>query len=237
VNARPSLSVVVPAFCEADSIGPTLDNIVAALAGLPLDYEILVIDDGSTDETSARVRDKAATQPAIRLLVNDRNRGFGSTYRRGVEAASGDYIVMVHGDNAWSAATLRDLFGNVGRADVIVGYTRDMWKARTWPRAAVSKTFTLLVNAITRRHLRYYNGLQIHPAALLKQLDLKSTGYGFQAEVLAQSLRHSRTFVEVPMTLTERRVGESKAFRVKNVVDVTRTLVRLCGAEWGLLSK
>jgi len=133
--------------------------------------------------------------------------------------------------------TLRDLFGNVGRADVIVGYTRDMWKARTWPRAAVSKTFTLLVNAITRRHLRYYNGLQIHPAALLKQLDLKSTGYGFQAEVLAQSLRHSRTFVEVPMTLTERRVGESKAFRVKNVVDVTRTLVRLCGAEWGLLSK
>lgn len=237
MTGKQSLSIVVPAYCEADNIVATLENVSSALDGLPIDYEIIVIDDGSTDGTGDRVREHAARFPAVRLLVNDRNRGFGSTYRRGVEAAACRHVVMVHGDNAWSAATLRDLFGRVGEADVIVGYTRDMWKSRAWTRTAISKTFTLLVNAITGRRITYYNGLQIHPAALLKRLDIRATGYGFQAEVLTQSLRLTRTFIEVPMTLTERQAGGSKAFRVTNVTDVARTLARLCRREWGLAVK
>ena len=236
-QAQRSLSIIVPAYCEADNIVDTLANITGALDGLAIDHEILVIDDGSTDGTGDRVREHAARFPAVRLLTNDRNRGFGWTYRRGVAAATCDCIVMVHGDNAWSASTLRDLFCRVGEADVIVGYTRDMWKSRAWTRTVISKAFTLAINGITRRRLHYYNGLQIHPAAVLKQLDLRSTGYGFQAEVLTQSLRMTRSFVEVPMTLTERQAGASKAFRARNVADVARTLARLCRMEWGLTTR
>jgi glycosyltransferase involved in cell wall biosynthesis len=236
-QARRSLSIIVPAYCEADNIVATLTNIAGALDGLPIDHEILVIDDGSTDGTGDRVREQAAQFPAVRLLTNDRNRGFGWTYRRGVAAATRDHIVMVHGDNAWPASTLRDLFCRVGEADLIVGYTRDMWKSRSWTRTAISKAFTLAINGITRRRLHYYNGLQIHPAHVLKQLDVRSTGYGFQAEVLTQSLRMTRTFIEVPMTLTERQTGASKAFRARNVADVVRTLARLCRAEWGLTAR
>jgi hypothetical protein len=75
--------------------------------------------------------------------------------------------------------------------------------------------------------LKYYNGLQIHPAAVLKSIRIDSAGYGFQAEVLVKSLRLTHTYIEVPMDLTERTKGESKAFRWKNVVDVSRTLTRL----------
>ena len=60
----------------------------------------------------------------VRLLVNERNMGFGWSYRRGVEAAALDHIVMVHGDNAWGRATLREFFSHVGEADIIIGYTR-----------------------------------------------------------------------------------------------------------------
>ena len=77
--------------------------------------------------------------------------GFGWSYRRGVEAAALAHIVMVHGDNAWGWATLREFFSHTGEADVIIGYTRDMLKARTWTRTFVSKAFTLLVNLITWR--------------------------------------------------------------------------------------
>src|SRR5437899_1996730 len=80
---------------------------------------------GSSDGTGALVEAHAHRFPGVRLLTNDRNRGFGWTYRRGVDAAAHDYIVMVHGDNAWGAPTLRDLFQRVGEADIIVGYTRD----------------------------------------------------------------------------------------------------------------
>ena len=229
----PSLSIIIPAYNESDNIIATLENVTKALEPLPVRHEILVIDDGSTDSTAALVTSNLSRFPAVRLLVNERNMGFGWSYRRGVDAASLDHIVMVHGDNAWGHETLRELFSRVGEADVIVGYTRDMWRARTKTRTLISKAYTLVVNLITRRRLKYYNGLQIHTASVLKSLRIQSSGYGFQSEVLVKSLRRTRTVIEVPMDLIEREKGESKAFRLKNLVDVFRTLKVLCAVELG----
>jgi glycosyltransferase involved in cell wall biosynthesis len=228
-----SLSIIIPAYREAANIVGTLTNVTTALAGTPLDAEILVIDDGSTDDTAAIVREHQPRFPGVQLLVNERNMGFGWTYRRGVDAASRDHIVMVHGDNAWGAATLADLFRRCGEADIIVGYTTDMWGSRTVARTVASKTFTLLINLITWRWLKYYNGLQLHRADVLKSIRIQSTGFGFQAEVLVKALRKTKTVIEVPMVLTERTAGESKAFRWKNVKDVSETLWRLARLEWG----
>jgi glycosyltransferase involved in cell wall biosynthesis len=194
-----SLSIVIPAYCEVENILDTLDNVTRALEGLAIPHEVLVIDDGSTDGTT------------VRLLVNPHNMGFGWSYRRGVEAAALAHIVMVHGDNAWGHQTLREFFSHVGEADIIIGYTRAMSRSRTWTRTAVSKTFTGLVNLITRHRLHYFNGLQIHQAAVLKSLQI-------------ESLRLTKTYREVPMDLIERTQGASKAFTVKNLVDVVRTL-------------
>ena len=227
-----SLSVIIPAFNERENIVATLENITTALDGLSLPHEVLVIDDGSRDGTAELVTESAARFPNVRLLKNDRNMGFGWSYRRGVEAASLAHVVMVHGDNAWGWATLREFFRHTGEADVIIGYTRDMLTSRTWTRTCVSKAFTLLVNLITWRWLKYYNGLQIHQAPVLKSLRIESGGYGFQAEVLVKALRLTHSYVEVPMDLIEREKGESKAFRVKNFVDVLRTLRRIARLEW-----
>jgi glycosyltransferase involved in cell wall biosynthesis len=219
-----SLSVIIPAYNEADNILATLDNVTTAFDTLDLRHEILVIDDGSTDATATLVSDHLPRFPSVQLLKNDRNMGFGWSYRRGVEAASLSYIVMVHGDNAWGWSTLREFFSHTGEADVIIGYTRDMLGSRTWTRTFVSKTFTLLVNLITWRWLRYFNGLQIHKAPILKSLRIESRGYGFQAEVLVKGLRLAQSYIEVPMDLIERQKGESKAFRMRNFIDVARTL-------------
>src|SRR5947208_3214332 len=82
----------------------------------------------------------------------------------------------------------------------------------------VSKALTALVNIISGRRLKYYNGLQIHRADILTSLSIQSSGYGFQAEVLVKALRRADRFIEVGMDLTEREHGESKAFRLKNAV-------------------
>src|SRR5262249_40335062 len=129
--SAPALSIVIPAYNEAANILGALDNVSSAIRALDLDAEILVVDDGSTDDTAALVTRNASRFPGTRLLRNGRNLGFGATYRNGVDVAAGAYIVMVHGDNAWGAATLRDLFSHVGKADVVVGYTRNMWRSRT----------------------------------------------------------------------------------------------------------
>jgi glycosyltransferase involved in cell wall biosynthesis len=227
-----SLSIIIPAYCEAENILDTLENVTRALAPLQLSHEVLVIDDGSSDGTGALVTANLSRFPGVRLLINERNIGFGASYRRGVDAAALDHIVMVHGDNAWGHETLRELFSHVGEADIVIGYTRDMWRARTWQRTVISKTFTFMVNVITRRSLKYYNGLQIHRAPILKSLQIESRGYGFQAEVLVKALRCARTYREVAMDLNERTRGESQAFRLKNFVDVARTLALLCALPW-----
>ncbi len=188
-----SLSIIIPAYNEAENIIDTLGNVTRALEPLAVRHEILVIDDGSTDATAALVTSNLNRFPAVRLLVNERNMGFGWSYRRGVDAAALDHIVMVHGDNAWGYETLREFFSHVGEADVIVGYTRDMWSTRTKTRTLISKGYTFVVNLITRRRLKYYNGLQIHTAPVLKSLRIQSSGYGFQSEVLVKSLRRART--------------------------------------------
>src|SRR5471032_315122 len=227
-----SLSIIIPAYCEAENILATLENVTRALQPLGLTHEILVVDDGSSDGTGELVAANLSRLSNVRLLTNERNMGFGWSYRRGVDAATLDHIVMVHGDNAWSHETLREFFSHVGEADIIIGYTRHMWRSRTWRRTVISKLFTFLVNLITQRRLTYYNGLQIHQASILKSLQIESRGYGFQAEVLVKALRCTTTYREIAMDLTERQRGESQAFRLKNFVDVARTLRLLCALRW-----
>ena len=225
--SRAPISVIIPTYNAGHYVTQAVESVLAQTIR---PAQILVIDDGSTDATAALVTSNLHRFPSVRLLKNERNMGFGWSYRRGVDAATLDHVVMVHGDNAWGAETLREFFGHVGEADIIVGYTRDMWKSRTVARTLISKAYTMLVNLMTGRRLRYYNGLQIHMSPVLKSLRIQSSGYGFQSEVLVKALRRTKTFVEVPMDLIEREKGESKAFRLKNVVDVLRT-IRVLSAE------
>ena len=78
------LSIVIPAYNEAANIVGTLENVAAALDALPIDAEILVVDDGSSDGTAAIVAANAPRFAGVRLLRNERNLGFGATYQRGV---------------------------------------------------------------------------------------------------------------------------------------------------------
>src|SRR3954451_3917798 len=94
-DTRRSLSIVIPAYREAENILDTLDNVTRALAPLGLPHEILVIDDGSTDGTAGLVESSRHRFANVRLLVNERNMGFGWSYRRGVDEAALNHIVMV----------------------------------------------------------------------------------------------------------------------------------------------
>src|SRR5262245_28751287 len=96
-----SLSVIIPAYNESENILDTLGNVTTAFEPLGLTHEILVIDDGSKDGTADLVLRNLERFPRVRLIKNERNLGFGASYRRGVEEAALGHIVMVHGDNAW----------------------------------------------------------------------------------------------------------------------------------------
>jgi hypothetical protein len=225
-----TLSIVIPALNEEGNLPDTLQAAVAAAKANFDDYEIIVVDDGSTDRTGVIAEAARAENPKIQVLSHPSPRGFGSSYQAGRRRARMEYTVMVHGDNAQEEGSLRKLFSHVGKADVIIGIIENP-EFRPLTRRLISAAYTGLLNALLGLRLKYYNGLQIHRTEWLHSFELQSTGFGFQAEVLVGALRAGMGFIEVPIRWRERpRGGATKIFKPANVTSVFKTLGRLCAA-------
>jgi dolichol-phosphate mannosyltransferase len=93
-----TLSIVIPAHNEADSIGPTVTAIAERLEAETIPYEIVVVDDHSSDATAAAVGSAAAGRPAIRCVANPRPNGFGNAIHSGLDAFTGDAVCIVMAD-------------------------------------------------------------------------------------------------------------------------------------------
>jgi len=141
------VSVVIPTLNEQALIGPMLERSVAELAALGLagNYEIVVVDNASTDRSAAIVKDFASTHPEVSLVVHTRNLGYAASNLTGFHSARGDVVVVVDGDGQ---LTLRDLAAFLDRiaegADVVYGWRR----RRRDPAMRVVISFFL--NALSR---------------------------------------------------------------------------------------
>ena len=222
-----TISIVVPALNEELNLQGSIDAIVQAASRVCDDYEVIVVNDGSADRTAEIARENARRNPRVRLLEHDSPRGFGAGYDTGRRSARMGYCVMVHGDDAFGADTLERLFSCAGKAEVVCGYIENP-ESRSLLRRVVSRFYTRVLNFLFRLNLRYYNGLQIHPTAWLRGVELRSKGFSFQAELLVRSLQEGRTCVEVPTRHRERpRGGRTKIFKLRNLVSMAATMAAL----------
>jgi dolichol-phosphate mannosyltransferase len=94
------LSIVIPACNEAENIGPTLDNLRGRLAREGIAYEMVVVDDGSTDATASEVLQRALIDPDVRLIRNIERNGFGRAVSLGLDAFTGDAVVILMADSS-----------------------------------------------------------------------------------------------------------------------------------------
>ncbi len=225
---RPStLSIVLPALNEEGNIAGALVASSRAAERVFDDYEIIVVNDGSTDRTQEIVETHQRANPHIRILSHPSPRGFGRSYDTGRREARMTYCVMVHGDDAFGEETLVRFFSHAGSRDVILGYIENP-ESRSLTRRIISSAFTHLLNFLFGLRLPYFNGLQIHRTDWLRGVEVKSSGFAFQAELLIQALRTGRTFMAVGTSHRERPGGgKTKIFKPRNIVSVVRTIFDL----------
>lgn len=125
-HAGPHLSVVIPAFNEETRIGGTLERMLAYFDAQDFDYEILVVDDGSSDTTLQVVRQTAGDRSNVRILHYDGNRGKGFAVRYGMTRACGDYILFSDADESTPIGEVEKLYAALRNgADVAIG-SRDV---------------------------------------------------------------------------------------------------------------
>lgn len=224
--ATRSLSVFVAAYNEAENLAPTVETILRALRPTIAEYEIIVVDDGSTDGTREVAQQLAATYPFVRVIQNQTNMGLGYGWQRAIEAARMSSFVFVPGDNTWPYPSLRDLFGSVGQADIITSYPTNP-EIRVPGRRVLSSAYTLALNLLFGLNLRYYHGLTIYPIEFMRSNAITTYGFASMAEALLRALHHGYTYVAVPCAIEERATGRSKALSLHSLKSVVVTIGRL----------
>ncbi len=222
-----SVTFVVPCYNERENIAKTIEEIEAAAGGAGVsEYEVLVVDDGSSDGTGALVAVLAQEKPHVILISNPQNFGFGGAYKEGVKRASGAYVIMVPGDNAYPRSGITSILRRLGEADIVIPYF-DKPEARSWRRRLASRCFTLVINALFNIDVPYFNGPVLHKNKLLQQIEIKTSGFAYQAEALVKLIKAGATHCSVPVKVAERTAGRSSAFAPKNVYRVITTIFLL----------
>ncbi len=221
------LTFIVPALNEAENIAGTVEEIeeAARLAALP-SFEIVLIDDGSTDRTGAVMTELAAAKPFIKHLSNPRPTGLGGAYKTGFRAAVGRHVMLVPGDNVFPASSLKLILEKIGRADILVHYVVNN-NIRSPGRRFLSVAFTAMNNFIFGLNLPYYNGLVVHRTDVLKTITIETDSFAYQAEALVKLLRAGRSFDTVGTPLVARAHGGSKALRPKNIIGTLSAIYQL----------
>ena len=157
---EPYLSIVIPAYNEALRIGTTLEKICRYVESHCYAWELVVVDDGSTDKTARIVTGFAPECSRIRLLRNEPNRGKGFSVRRGALEARGEFVLFTDADLSAPIDELDNLFKalNCDRADAAVGsraLRRELvGRHQPWFREYGGRFFNLLVRFLTGLSIR-----------------------------------------------------------------------------------
>ena len=222
------LSIFVPCFNEQNNIANTLMAICKAAEGHEFSYEILVVDDGSTDDTKDVVKtfqDNHAKEP-IHLFVLDRNMGIGRNYVDAAFLGKGQYYMLVNGDNAEPVETISLLFSKLGEADIVIPYFADL-DSRRWHRRIASQNFTRLINFASGLKIKYYNGPCIHLRYNVMRWSPDTNGYGYQAELICRTIEEGATYTQIQINNTDRASGSSSAFSMKNIFSVGHSVTQI----------
>jgi glycosyltransferase involved in cell wall biosynthesis len=222
------LTLFVSCYNEEAYIVETLDRIteIAELAGLT--YEIIVIDDNSTDDSQQIVTKYIKGHPTKNILLraNRVNKGLAQNYIDAAFLGRGRYYRLICGDHAEVPESTLAVFKAVGRADMIVPYHTSHPGKNLW-RRSISSVFTWLINAITGNKVHYYNGLAVHLRRNVLRWHSDSRGFGFQADTLCRLIDLGFNYEEVPTMGIERREGHSNALTTRNLLSVMHTLLEI----------
>lgn len=212
-DAPPRLSVIIPAYNEAARILPYLTAITGYLDRRDSPYEIVVVDDGSRDQTAQVVAQFQSSAPSVRLLKLPKNVGKGGAVRTGVREARGQFLLVADADGATPIAEVERLAAAIEKgADIAIGSrflaSRDPTytvRAR-WHRSVLGNLFNRLVRRLGLDGIADTQcGFKLFRGAVARDLfsAARINGYGFDLEILYLAQRRGYRIAEVPVNWTD----------------------------------
>lgn len=224
-----SVSLVIPMFNEEENIEHAIDCAVSALEAQGGDYEILIVDDASTDRSVEVVRRLAAANPHIRLLRHEVNRKLGATLRTGYAAASKDLVLYMDADLPFDPYDLiraiRAL--DVTRADLIAGYRLDR-TTEGFRRTVYSYLYNTLIGLLFGWPHRDINfSFKLMRREVLEAVELRSEGSLIDAELIVKAKNLGFVIQQLGLDYYPRTRGSSTLSSPSVILKIFRELVHL----------
>jgi glycosyltransferase involved in cell wall biosynthesis len=225
---RPELSLVFPVFDEQENVGPLLASALALGRRLGRSFEILVVDDGSRDESAQRIAAACALHPEITSLHHASNRGYGAALRTGLRAARGALVFFSDADLQFDLAELQDLLAHTESFDVVAGVRAP--RRDPWGRRVLAWGWGTLVNALFDLRVRDIDcAFKLFRREVLDAIPIASLGAFVNTEILARARAAGFRIRQVPVTHRPRRAGRAKGANPRVIVRALVELATLYG--------
>jgi glycosyltransferase involved in cell wall biosynthesis len=224
-----SISAIVPVYNEAALVASSLSAIESALARSFDDYEIVVVESGSTDGTAEACDATAARLPDVRVIHEGARRGYGSALRLGIARSTKQLITFVTLDLPFDLATIGRALPLLERADCVLSYrpTDPRGPVRRW-QSIVYRGLLRVVLGIRARNVN--SSFKLIERSTLEGISLRSTGWFIDAELVYWLERRGARCVEIPVPLLDRTAGRSTV-GFGTWLEVLRELVRFALAR------
>ena len=223
-----NISYIVPCYNEEANIKNVCKHIILANKNAKIhDFEIILINDFSSDNTLKIFQELKKNNNNIKIINNEKNLGLGRSIREGLKQVNKEFIMYLPGDNCHSSTEITKLLLVKNNYDILLSYYSNK-KDRTFFRWLFTAIYTPFLNFIFNKKLPYYNGIAIYKKNILDNIDLVTSGFTWQIELLVKILKNKkRKLILEPTILNERNHGESKAFKIKNCFIVIYSILNI----------
>lgn len=228
-SSRPhviSISVFFPCYNEEDNVGPTVKKAREVLDRLAADYELIIVDDGSSDDTP-RIADKiAAENPAVKVIHHPTNLGYGAALQSGIRAAGKNLLFYTDGDGQFDFAEMPPLLDLIRRYDIVSCY-------RLNRRDSIVRKFngwcwTKLVCLLFGLKIRDIDcAFKLYKRQIFDGMELYSTGALINAEILARAARRGCTITQTGVHHLPRTAGRQTGADFRVILRAFRELLKL----------
>ena len=222
--------VILPAYNEASAIERAILETAASFDALAAPYEIIVVDDGSTDGTAALAEAMRARFPTVRVARHATNAGKGAAVRTGAQAAEGEVVLFLDCDLSTHPDTFRSFIPLLTTHDLVIGSRRVKGAVIPEPQPLWRSLLGRAFNAFIRIYLRLpYHDTQcgfkaVKRSALPILKTITSDGWAFDVELLARAREAGLTVVECPITWNNRRESRVRLGSAWSILNELRQI-------------
>jgi glycosyltransferase involved in cell wall biosynthesis len=222
------LSILMPVYNEYTTLASAVKEVLSV--DFPCEMELVIVDDGSTDGTR-ELYPSLADDPRVTVHMHERNRGKGAAIATAASVATGDYVIMCDADLEYSPGEIPALLTPVltGDADVVYG-TRQFGSHNSYSYLYVlgNKGVTTVANLLFNCYISDLETcFKLIPAAMYRELDIRQTGFGMEAEVTGKLLRRGVRPYEVSITYKARSRAAGKKLTWRDGVEAVLILARI----------